>query len=72
MTHSVTRWLDYLFNIWASTSVKICQILNKPWEDFQTLFKILPNWQNIAKSDNTDDMRGHTISSSWTFEKIIS
>ena len=45
----VSRWLDYLINIKPLTtrrffqeSSKLCQILNKRWQNGQSFFKIMP------------------------------
>ena len=62
---SVTRCLDYFFNIWpfcnienlpkhiklAKVSTKFCQIVKYP---FKKLYKIMPKWRNFAKSGCTD------------------
>ena len=64
---SVTRWLDYFFNFWLFTTMKVChfdkmfakvdlqifQILNKPSKDCQRVLKILAKWLNFAKSGHT-------------------
>ena len=61
---SVTRWLNYLFNIWPFRTMKMCpivktfakvgsqfcQILNIFSIDGQILFYILFKWQNFTKS----------------------
>ena len=57
---SVTRWLDYFFNIWLFTTLKICPIA---LQICQNKLIILPNtkltlskwpkWQNFTKSDHT-------------------
>ena len=65
MADSVTRWLDYYFNIWLLTTVNICpneykmakegskfsQGLNKPSKNFQRLYFCC---QNFAKSGHTE------------------
>ena len=78
---SVTRWLNYLFNIWPFRTMKnwpIVKIFVKVGSQFghilnilsrngRILFLIFPKWQNFAKS-------GHTVqrkerASKFTFKK---
>ena len=52
---SVTRYFDYMFNMWPSsaikmTKIKFCQIQNKPETKMTKEFKILSKWRNSAKS----------------------
>ena len=65
--HSVTRWLDYCYNILAiynnellhnsiksgKVGTQFCQILNKLSKNLPKTYKILPNWWNFAKSSHT-------------------
>ena len=44
---SLTRWLDYLFNIWLFTAIKIYPKANN----------ILPKWRNFAKSSQTGPIK---------------
>ena len=63
----MTRWLDFLFNIWPSTTVKNCpkalKICQRRFTNFpntktihtdlpETLI-LLPKWRNFAKSGHT-------------------
>ena len=43
LPHSVTRWLDYFFNIWTFTSMKVS---GKGYNVCQSRLHILPNFNN--------------------------
>ena len=66
--NSVTRWLDYFFKIWPFRTSKICpielelcqsrikngQILNRLFQDCQSLLKFYQSVRNFAKSGHTE------------------
>ena len=66
-SRTVTRWLDYLANIWPFTTMNIrpkhlqfnkvssifFQVLYESFQNVKSFFYIMPKWRNFAKSGHT-------------------